>query len=70
MQFKVGDKVKYIRKASAFMDYNDIGIIVGIDRGDTVPYSILFSDGTYWCEDTNIVKIPSKNQQLLFSFME
>ena len=70
MKFKIGDRVKYINKTSAFVLYNNIGTIVGIDRGDTIPYNILFPNGTYWCMGSDIIKTPSKNQQLLFNFMD
>ena len=68
MKFKVGDKVKYIRKSSVFVAYNAIGIIAYKDEDG---WDVLFSNNITWfCLETSLVKIPSKNQQLLFDFMK
>ena len=70
IMFKVGDTVKYIRKTRASLPCNSVGTIVSIDEEDGIPYKVSFPCGTRWCMDSSIVKTPSKNQQLLFSFME
>ncbi len=67
MIFKVGDKVRYTQKYNSFVIYNAVGVIVnmGIDG-----YNVKFSNDNLWfCVERNLVKIPSKNQQLLFNFM-
>ena len=69
MKFKIGDRVKYIRKIRLSTPYNSVGNIVSIDRDDSVPYNVSFSYGTRWCMGSSIVKTTSKNEQLLFEFM-
>lgn len=67
MGFRVGDKVKYVRKYSPFITYNTIGIIV---RQDDCRWDVLFSNSFEWfCLEKHLVKVLSKNQQLLFNFM-
>lgn len=66
-KFKIGDKVKYVRKYSPFIVYNTIGIIV---RQKNCGWDVLFSNGVWFCVEGNLIKtLPIKNQQLLFSFM-
>ena len=68
MQFKVGDKVKYVRRYNMFIDYNVIGTIAYKDKEG---WAVLFSNNIMrYCVEKNLVKMPSKNQQLLFNFMD
>lgn len=66
--FKVGDRVKYVGKYSRFITYNATGFIVAVDYDGG--WDVVFSDGHRWfCMESNLIKTPSKNQQLEFAFM-
>lgn len=70
MTFKTGDKIKYIGTRSLFITYNSVGTIISEDK-DNCGWYVLFSDGIEWfCANGNLIKIPTKNQQLLFNFMD
>ena len=68
MSFKVGDKVKYTGRYSGFIARDAIGIITHKEEDG---WEVLFSDNIKWfCMEGNLIKLPSKNQQLVFDFME
>lgn len=68
MKFKVGDKVKYIGKYSSFIACNTIGTITRRDVDDC-GWDVLFPCKIEWfCVENNLVKIITKNQQLVFDF--
>ena len=69
MMFNIGDKVRYIRKTNPFINYNSIGTITSV-KDDSCMYTVLFSFSTKFCCESHLEKVSTKNQQLLFTFME
>ena len=72
MKFKVGDKVKIINKVWWIDRYftNEIGIITNIDGNSDFQYTISIDAYKVAVHGREIEKIPTKGQQLVFSFME
>ena len=77
MKFKVGDKVKIVISDPHCEKYiNNIGVIRIVDRikkgfSTHWDYEVRFSDGfCYVFTPIEIKKLITKNQQLLFDFME
>jgi len=72
MEYKIGDKVRYIDAEESWL-CSHIGIIVAIDDGDNIPYLVEFSLTKnlihYWCREHEIKRIFVKGEQLKFDFM-